>query len=105
MSGISSNSGFNAASLDRLGSQIPLDDLRGRGPDGQGLPGDVALDSTARGPLADPGEDVLNVAAWEGVPAGARQLAGDAGFQHRLASMDLSTAADQGADAILDALA
>lgn len=105
MSGISSNPGFNAASLDRLGSGLSLDELRGRGPDGQGAADEAGFDTTARGPLADPGEDVLNVAVWDGVPAGARQLAGDAGFQHRLATMDLSTAADQGADAILDALA
>lgn len=105
MSGISSNPGFNAAGLDRLGSQIPLDDLHRQGPDGQAPLGDAALDGAPRGPLADPGEDVLNVAAWSSVPAGTRMLAGDTAFEHRLAALDLSTAADQGADAILHALA
>lgn len=104
MSSISSDAGFTAASLDRLGSQIALDDLRRQGPEGQAPIADTALDGAARGPLADPGEDVLNMAAWDGVPAGARQLAGDAAFEQRLAGLDLSLAADQGVDAVLDAL-
>ncbi len=40
-----------------------------------------------------------------GVAAGHRQLPGDAAFESRLAAVDLSQAADLGADAILDALA
>jgi len=105
MSSISSDAGFNAAtSLDRLGSQVALDDLRRQGPDGQAPVGDAVPDGAARGPQADPGEDVLCVAAWDGVPAGARQLGGDLGFESRLSALDLSTAADQGADAVLDAL-
>ncbi|PBS17883.1 hypothetical protein CMZ80_14985 [Lysobacteraceae bacterium NML93-0831] len=104
MSSISSDAGFNAASLDRLGGQVALDDLRQPGTDGQTPVGDAA-DGAARGPAADPGEDVLNIAAWDGVPAGMRQFGGDVAFEHRLAALDLSQAADLGADAILDALA
>lgn len=99
MSSISSDAGFNAASLDRLGGQVALDDLRHAGTEGRGP------DSAPKGPAADPGEDVLNIAAWDGVPAGLRQFAGDVGFEQRLSALDLSQAADLGADAILEALA
>ncbi|TDK28963.1 hypothetical protein [Luteimonas terrae] len=103
MSSIPSDASFNAASLDRLGGQVAFDDLRHEAP---GLaPADGGLADVASGPLADPGEDVLNVAAWDGVPAGNRQLPGDFAFEARLSAVDLSQAADQGADAILDALA
>lgn len=105
MSSISSDAGFNAASLDRLGGQVALDDLRQPGTEGQTPVVDAAADSAARGPAADPGEDVLNIAAWDGVAAGMRQFGGDVAFEHRLAALDLSQAADLGADAILDALA
>lgn len=105
MSSISSDAGFNAASLDRLGGQVALDDLRHQGAEGRGPVGDTPPEGAPRGPTADPGEDVLNVAAWDGVPAGLRQLGGDLAFEHRLAALDLSQAADVGADAILDALA
>lgn len=104
MSSISPDIGFNATSLDRLGDGVALDDLRQQGSTGPGATVDMAFDGAARGPVADPGEDVLNLPAWNGVPVGARQLAGDLAFEHRLAGLDLSLAADQGADAILDAL-
>ncbi len=105
MSSISSDAGFNAASLDRLGGQVALDDLRHAGTEGRGPVGDAGPDSAPKGPAADPGEDVLNIAAWDGVPAGLRQFAGDVGFEQRLSALDLSQAADLGADAILEALA
>ncbi|NYZ62087.1 hypothetical protein [Luteimonas deserti] len=104
MSPISSDLSFSAARLERLDGQVGLDDLRRQGPDGQGPLGDAALEGAPRGPQADPGEDVLNATAWDGIPAGMRQLAGDSAFEHRLSALDLSSAADQGADAILDAL-
>ncbi|KLJ00569.1 hypothetical protein [Luteimonas sp. FCS-9] len=104
MSGISSNAGFSAASLERLGGQVAFDDLRQ--PQGGGLAGlgESGADAVARGPQADPGEDMLNAAAWDGVPSGLRQFAGDRAFEGRLAGLDLAAAADHGTDAILDAL-
>ncbi|MET0328466.1 MAG: hypothetical protein ABW163_06825 [Luteimonas sp.] len=103
MSSIPSDASFNAASLDRLGGQVAFDDLRHQGP--ALAPADGGQADAARGPLADPGEDVLNVAAWDGVSAGNRQLPGDLAFEARLSAVDLSQAADQGTDAILEALA
>lgn len=104
MSGISSNTGFTAASLERLGSQVAFDDLRQ--PDGSGLVGLGEADGAlaARGPQADPGEDMLNAVAWDDVPAGSRLFVGDRAFEGRLADLDLAAAADHGTDAILDAL-
>lgn len=55
-------------------------------------------------PAVDAGEDVLNADAWSGVPAGERLLAGDRALERELGSMDLSAAADRGADAVLDSL-
>jgi len=104
MSTIPSDASFSAASLDRLGGHVAFDDLRQQ-PGPELAPADGGRADAPRGPLADPGEDVLNVAAWEGVAAGSRQLPGDAAFEARLSAVDLSQAADQGADAILDALA
>lgn len=103
MSSIPSDASFNAASLDRLGGHVALDDLR----DPQGVefaPADGGYAGGLRGPQADPGEDVLNVAAWDGVAAGDRRLAGDPVFEARLSAADLSQAVDLGTDAILDAL-
>ncbi|MCD9029096.1 hypothetical protein LDO26_12890 [Luteimonas sp. BDR2-5] len=104
MSSIQSDATFNAASLDRLGSQVSLDDLRRQSGPEVAAP-DAGLADVAYGPQVDAGEDVLNVAAWEGTPAGHRQLAGDAAFEARLGQLDLSLAADTASDAILDALA
>ncbi len=100
---------LNQAGLDRLGGQVSLDELRhreqGTGAQQAGL---EQLRGTAPAPEArtstDAGEDVLNAAAWTDVPAGQRLLAGDLGFEARLGGMDLSAAADDGADAILAAV-
>lgn len=103
MSTIPSDASFSAASLERLGGHVAFDDLRQQ--PGPGLaPADGGYADTPRGPHADPGEDVLNVAAWDGIAAGSRQLPGDLAFEAQLAAVDLSQAADQGTDAILDAL-
>lgn len=103
MTSISSDASFNAASLDRLGAHVAFDDLRT--PQGAELaPADGGYLDAPRGPQADPGEDVLNVAAWDGIAAGNRQLAGDFAFEARLSAVDLSQAVDLGTDAILDAL-
>lgn len=55
-------------------------------------------------PAVDPGEQTLNADAWRGVPAGERQLPGDARLERELGGMDLSAAADRGAEAVLDSL-
>ena len=103
MSSIPSDVSFNAASLDRLGGHVALDDLRQQPDSGLAL-ADGGYADTPRGPHADPGEDVLNVVAWDGVAAGHRQLPGDLAFEARLSAIDLSQAADLGVDATLDAL-
>ncbi|GAB3311950.1 hypothetical protein [Luteimonas notoginsengisoli] len=105
----SSDPHLTRAGLDRLDGRVSLDELRGRdqGTGAGQLGGLEQLRGTApdvRAPSADAGEDVLNAAAWDGVPAGLRMLAGDHGFEARLGAMELSSAADSAADAILSAI-
>lgn len=102
---------LNRASLDSLGGQVSLDDLRHQ----QGLDtpqgGTDAVEAPSAVPLADnataidAGEAVLNAAAWDGVPDGDRTLAGDMAFENGLGALDLGTAADQGVDAVIAAFA
>jgi len=102
----SSDPHLNRAGLARLDGQVSLDGLHGR-EQGQS-PGleqlRDATPATEARPATDAGEDVLNAAAWEGIPAGQRMLAGDPGFEAQLGAMELSGAADSAADAILSAI-
>jgi hypothetical protein len=107
----SSDPHLNRAGLDRLDGQVSLEELRGRD-QGTGTRASTGLElrgtapaSEARANSTDSGEDVLNAAAWDGVPAGMRMLAGDHGFEARLGAMALSGAADSAAHAILSAIA
>jgi hypothetical protein len=107
----SSDPRLTRTGLESLNGQLSLDELRGR-EQGPGAP-DAGVEQL-RGttpesprdlqPTTDAGEDVLNAAAWEGVPDGQRLLAGDRGLESQLGAMDLSSAADSAADAILDAI-
>lgn len=107
MSSISNNPGLDPAAL-RLGlGQVAFDDPRQRGPE---QPADVA-DGTAveavaqpRGPTADPGEAVLQLQAWDGIPGGQRMLPGEPAMEQQLAAQPLSAAADQGVEAVFAAL-
>ena len=94
--------------IDRTGldSQAALETLRSRDAAQQpSVQNAVAEAVPAYAPPAvDAGEDVLNADAWRGVPTGERLLAGDSRLEHELGSMDLSAAADRGADAVLDSL-
>lgn len=89
-----------------LGS-VSLDDLRRQ----QGLEvpqteaAEPAAPSADAATATDAGEDVLNAAAWDGVPQGARLLSGDMAFENNLSVQDLGTAADQGVDAVIAAFA
>lgn len=105
----SSDPHLNRAGLEPLNGQVSLDELRGRdhgtGPQGpERLRGPEPSRPARDAALADPGEAMLNAAAWEGVPQGQRLLAGDLGFESRLGAMELSSAADSAADAILSAI-
>lgn len=103
MSTIGPDSRIDRAGLD---SQT-LEALRVREPAAQGAqaPGAVAEAVPAYAPPAvDPGEQTLNADAWRGVAAGDRQLPGDARLEHELGQLDLSAAADRGAEAVLDSL-
>ncbi|MBX9401229.1 hypothetical protein K4L06_07870 [Lysobacter sp. BMK333-48F3] len=106
MSTIGPDSRIDRTSLD---GQAALESLRGREPAPQEQiqqspqVAEAALPAYAP-PAADAGETVLNADAWSAVPEGERRLAGDPGFEHELGSLDLSSAADRGADAVLDAL-
>lgn len=108
MSSIAPDPSLNRTGLDSLAGSVSLDDLRRQ----QGLeapqteaaepayaPTGAAADAT------DPGETVLNAAAWDGVPQGSRLLAGDMAFENGLGAMDLGSAADQGVDAVIAAFA
>ncbi|MDN5781208.1 MAG: hypothetical protein L0H23_04145 [Luteimonas sp.] len=100
---------LNRAGLSRLDGQVSLEELRGRdqGIDARESAGLEQLRGTtpdAHAPSSDAGEDVLNAAAWEGVPDGLRMLAGDQSFEAQLGAMELSSAADSAADAILSAI-
>ncbi len=55
-------------------------------------------------PAVDPGETLLEADAWGEVPAGERLLSGDAALEGELSTLDLSAAADRGAEAVLDSL-
>ena len=102
--------------LDRAGplaspsSLDQLDTLR-RGEQGQGAPQlDVAevtyaSEALVAQDIVDSGEDVLNAGAWDDVADGERLLSGDTGLEAQLGRLDLSQAADQAADLILEAFA
>ena len=105
MSSISNNPGLDPAAL-RLGlGQVAFDDPRQRD---AGQPADVAetagvdLVQQPAGPLADPGETVLQLQAWDGV--GQRMLPGEHALEQQLAGQPLANAADLGVDAVLGAL-
>lgn len=105
MSSISNNPGIDTAAL-RLGlGQVAFDDPRQRGaeqPAGIAEAGAVEIVEHARGPLADPGEIVLQLQAWEG--GGQRLLPGEHSLEHQLAGQPLATAADLGVESVLAAL-
>lgn len=107
------NSIGNSPQLDRAGLQSLADRLALDDPGRQGaqLPtsaADIAEASRVGGdaalPLADPGEQMLGVAAWDGVGAGQRMLANDAALQGTLGRLDLASAVDAGVDAVVAAL-
>ena len=105
MSSISNNPGLDPAAL-RLGlDQVAFDDPRQRG---AGEPAEVTDSASVeaveqlRGPLADPGETVLQLQAWDGVAP--RLLQGEPILEQQLAAQPLATAADQGVEAVLAAL-
>jgi len=107
----SSDPRLTRTGLESLNGQVSLDELqrRDQGPDARDggleqLRGTVPASPRDLLPATDAGEDVLNASAWEGIPAGDRMLAGDRDFESRLGAMDLSSAADSAADAILDAI-
>lgn len=101
---------LNRAGLESLNGQVSLDELRRRD-QGTGTQGPEQLRGPEPSlpprdvPATDPGEDMLNATAWDGVPDGQRLLAGDLGFESQLGTMELSSAADSAADAIMGALA
>ena len=105
MSSISNNPGLDPAAL-RLGlDQVSFDDPRQRGAEQPAEVTDAATAEVveqARGPLADPGETVLQLQAWEGVAP--RVLHGEPALERQLAAQPLGTAADQGVEAVLAAL-
>src|SRR3546814_12259689 len=96
----SSDPHLNRAGLDRLDGQVSLEELRGRD-QGTGTRESTGLELRGTAPAADArpsadsGEDVLNASAWDGVPAGLRQLAGDHGLAARLRARELSGAAER----------
>lgn len=97
---------LDRANLDPLAAQARLDALQGREQELQArdLQGAERVAPAYAPPATDPGEDVLNASAWNGVPHGQRQLPGDLALERSLGAMDLSQAADRGADAVLDAI-
>ena len=97
-------------SLNRTGlaGSVSLDDLRRQ--QGLEVPQTESVDavdapSADTAAATDAGEDVLNAAAWDGVPQGARLLSGDMAFENGLSAQDLGSAADQGVDAVIAAFA
>lgn len=106
MSSIAPDPSLNRTGLDSLAGSVSLDDLR-RQP-GLDVPQTDAAEPVAAPSAAtatDAGEDVLNAAAWDGVPQGARLLSGDMAFENGLSAQDLATAADRGVDAVIAAFA
>lgn len=104
MSSIGPDPRLNATGLDRLGTQVSLDDLRRQQGAQDGVQDSAAaIAPEAQGAATDSGEDVLNAAAWDDVAPGDRLLAGDLGLEGQLGALDLAQAADYAADAVLDA--
>lgn len=105
MSSISNNPGLDTAAL-RLGlGQVAFDDPRQHGagqPAGIAGTGEAAAVEQARRPLADPGEAVLQLQAWEG--GSQRLLPGEHALEQQLAGQPLASAADLGVEAVLGAL-
>lgn len=99
------------SSLDPSLGRVSLDDLRQRPDLAQeqdglaGLPADGTQAEFASLDTTDAGEAVLLADAWNGMSSGQRLLAGDYGFEHQLGALDLSAAADSGAEAVMAALA
>lgn len=63
-----------------------------------------AFDGQPAAPQVDAGERLLDADAWQSFALGDRLFSGDSALQERLGGLGLSQAADQAADAILDAL-
>jgi len=104
--------------LDRAGplaSQVALDqrsiDELHRGEQGHAAPqadlaeAAYASDSLVAQDTVDSGENMLNAGAWDGIADGERLLSGDSRLEAQLGTLELSRAADQAADIILDAFA
>lgn len=108
MSTIGSSPGFDRTSLPvSLDGRMGLDAVRPHDGmyDGAQVEAEGALhlaDAQASPvQLADAGEVVLNLPAWDGVDEGQRLLQGDAALGSELGQLDLASAADRAADAIL----
>lgn len=109
----SMNSIGNDPRIDRAGlhlgaDRLGLDGLRDHGP-GHPAQAPDAVERTGQSPvsspaLADPGEDVLQLAGWDGIAAGQRLLAGETGLERALGGLDLATAVDSAVDAVIGAL-
>lgn len=107
------NSIGNDPLIDRAGLHlgaggIGLDGFRDRGA-GDPVQAQDAVERTGQSPvaspaLADPGEDVLQLAGWDGIAAGQRLLAGEPGLERALGGLDLATAVDSAIDAVIGAL-
>ncbi|MGJ4729924.1 hypothetical protein [Luteimonas sp. SDU101] len=101
MSSIGSNPpGFGTTGLPQAG-QVSLDEARQQDLLRGGV--EFAPDAAAPAALLDPGESVLELAAWEGADA-PHTLPRDAALVSRLAAMDRAEAANAGVDSILAAL-
>jgi len=110
MSSITPDPTLNRAGLESLSGQVSLDDLRRQqgfdAPQAGSEVAEVAYAPLADSPAtADAGEAVLNASAWDGIPEGARALAGDMAFENGLSALPLGDAADQGVDAVISAFA
>lgn len=104
MSTIGSEPRIDRAGLEPLLDRVLGEDLRQRSPETHG---EQAQGASRTGGLGDanPGEAVLMAPAWDGVPQGQRMLAGDHALQSGLGGLDLSAAAERGAEGVAAALA
>lgn len=108
MSSIGNSPQLDRAGLQSLADRLALDDPGRHGAQlptpAQDVAGTSRIGVDAALPLADPGEQMLSVAAWDGVGAGLRMLANDAALQGTLGRLDLASAVDASVDAVVAAL-
>ena len=109
MNSIGNSPQLDRAGLQSLADRLTLDDTgrhAGQLPTSTPAIGELTgvAEDSGSSRLSDPGEQMLAIAGWDGVPSGQRMLTHDAVLQGALSRLDLASAVDAGVDAVVAAL-